>query len=75
MAEFDVDAMLTRFQERAEAVKDRPMPPVEGEARRLFIDQAETDYLDYALVGNASWSVEGAELVLRIPLSGGDSSA
>ncbi len=70
MAEFDVDAMIARFQERAEAVKDRPLPPVAGEERRRFVAQAETDYTDYSLVGNASWSVEDGNLVLRIPLAG-----
>lgn len=71
MAEFDVDAMLARFRERADAVKDRPMPPVEGDARRQFIEQAEQDYTDYLLIGKAAWAVEEAELVLRIPLAGG----
>lgn len=70
MAEFDVDAMLARFKERAEAVRDRPFPPVEGEVRKRFIEQAETDYLDFSLVGNAGWTVEGSDLVLRIPLAG-----
>lgn len=70
MAELDVDALIARFQTRAEAVKDRPLPPVAGEERRKFIAQAETDYMDYALIGNASWSVEDGHLVLRIPLGG-----
>lgn len=70
MAEFDVDAMLERFKERAEAVKDRPLPPVAGEERRKFIAQAETDFTDYSLVANAGWSVEDGCLVLRIPLAG-----
>lgn len=69
MAQFDVDAMLRRFRERAAAVKDRPLPPVAGEERKLFITQAQTDYTDYSLVGSAQWSVEGGNLVLRIPLS------
>lgn len=69
MAELDVDALITRFQTRAEAVKDRPLPPVAGEERKKFIAQAETDYMDYALIGNAAWSVEEGHLVLRIPLS------
>ncbi len=68
MAKFDVDAMVQRFRERAAAVKDRPLPPVAGEERRLFIEQAENDYTDYALIGNALWSVEDEHLVLRIPL-------
>ncbi|HVR31544.1 MAG TPA: hypothetical protein VMS74_02440 [Acidimicrobiia bacterium] len=68
MAELDVDALITRFKNRADAVKDRPLPPVAGEERKKFVAQAETDYMDYALVGNAKWSVEEGHLVLRIPL-------
>ena len=68
MAELDVDAMIQRFKTRAEAVKDRPLPPVAGEERKKFVAQAETDYLDYSLVGNATWAVEDEHLVLRIPL-------
>lgn len=68
MAQFDVDAMIERYKTRAQAVKDRPLPPVAGEERQKFIKQAETDYTDYALIGSASWSVENGELVLRIPL-------
>jgi hypothetical protein len=70
MAQFDVDAMLVRYQERAAAVKDRPLPPVAGDERRLFVERAQADYTDYALIGSASWSVEDGELVLRIPLGG-----
>lgn len=72
MAQFDVDAMLDRYKQRAKAVKDRPLPPVAGEERRKFIEAAETDYTDFALVGSARWSVEDGHLVLRIPL-GSDS--
>lgn len=68
MAEFDVDAMIRRFQDRAQAVKDRTLPPVAGEERKKFLNQAQTDYTDYALIGNAEWSVEDDKLVLRIPL-------
>jgi len=68
MAELDVDALIDRFRARAEAVKDRGLPPVAGEERRRFIEQAETDFMDYSLVGSATWSVDGTDLVLRIPL-------
>ena len=68
MAEFDVDAMISRFQERAEAVRDRPLPPVAGPERKKFMDQKQIDYTDFALVANAKWSVEDDHLVLRIPL-------
>lgn len=70
MAQFDVDAMIARFAERAAAVKDRPLPPVAGSERQKFIQQAEIDHLDFALVANAAWSVEDGQLVLRIPLGG-----
>ena len=72
MAEFDVDAFIARFAERAQAVKDRGIPPLEGEARRSFIAAAEQDHVDYSLVGNASWAIEDGALVLRIPLGGGE---
>jgi hypothetical protein len=72
MAQFDVDAMLRRYQERAAAVKDRPLPPVAGEERQRFVEQAQADYTDYALIGTAEWSVEDGKLVLRIPLAGPD---
>ena len=71
MAQFDIDAMLERFRDRAEAVRRRPLPPVAGEGRRAFIEQAEADHTDFALVGGAIWSVEEDHLVLRIPLAGG----
>ncbi len=75
MADFDVDAMLRRFQDRAEAVRSRPLPPVAGEERMKFVKQAESDFLDYKLVGDAAWSVEDGELVLRIPLRSRDAGA
>lgn len=72
MAEFDVDALIERFRERAGAVKNRPLPPVAGAERQKFIDQAETDFTDFSLIGAAEWSVDGADLVLRIPLTSPD---
>jgi hypothetical protein len=69
MAEgLDVEAMLTRFRERAHAVKQRPLPPVAGEERQRFIEQAQLDYLDFAIVGDASATVEDGFLVLRVDL-------
>ena len=69
MTQFDVDAFVRRFRDRAEAVKERGVPPVAGEERRLFIEQAELDYLDYSLVGSSEWEVDDECLVLKIPLS------
>lgn len=70
MAKFDVDAMLQRYRERAQAVRERPLPPVAGDERQKFITQAETDYTDYALVATASWEIDETHLVLKIPLQG-----
>ncbi len=69
MAQLDVEEFLARFRERAQAVRDRGIPPLEGEARQMFIQQAEKDFLDYSLVGNAAWSTEEGHLVLRIELA------
>lgn len=69
MAQLDVDEFLARFRERAKVVKERGVPPLEGEARQRFIRQAEKDFLDYSLVGNAAWTVEEGHLVLKIPLA------
>ncbi|HEY7704797.1 MAG TPA: hypothetical protein VID03_08230 [Acidimicrobiia bacterium] len=72
MAQLDVDALLARFRDRAEAVRHRSLPPVAGEERRLFIEAAEIDFMDFSLIGAAEWSVEEGSLVLRIPLQGPD---
>lgn len=69
MAQLNVDEFLARFRERAAAVKERGIPPLEGEARRAWIESAEHDFMDYSLVGRAEWAVEDEALVLRIPLS------
>jgi hypothetical protein len=74
MASLDVDAMLQRFRERAKAVKQRPLPPVAGEERQHFIAQAQLDFQDFAIIGDASGSIEDGVLVLRVDLSGGDES-
>ncbi|HEY7626235.1 MAG TPA: hypothetical protein VH761_04170 [Ilumatobacteraceae bacterium] len=68
----DVDAMLARFRERAAAVKNRPLPPVAGEERQRFIQQAQTDFMDFAIVGDATASIEDGILVLRVDLRPAD---
>lgn len=69
MAEsLDVDAMLARFRERAHAVKQRPLPPVAGDERARFVKQAQTDFRDFAIIGDAAGSVEDGFLVLRVDL-------
>ena len=68
--QLDVDAMLARFRERAQAVKERPLPPVAGKERERFMEQAQIDFLDYALIGDAQWEFADGVLTLRIPLGG-----
>ena len=68
MAELDLDAMLQRFRERAAAVNKRPLPPVAGDERKHFIEQAQTDFQDFAIIGDASASIEDGVLVLRVDL-------
>ncbi len=64
----DVDAMLVRFQERAAAVRKRNLPPVGGDERAAFIKQAETDFMDFAIIGDAKASLEDGVLVFRVDL-------
>ncbi len=67
--------MLERFRERAKAVKQRPLPPVAGEERQQFIAQAQLDFQDFAIIGDATGSIEDGVLVLRVNLTGGSSTA
>ncbi|MTA27853.1 MAG: hypothetical protein F2562_03235 [Actinobacteria bacterium] len=68
MAQLDLDAMINRFKARAAAVKQRPLPPVAGEERARFIEQAQLDFQDFALVGDATATIEDGILVLRVDL-------
>jgi hypothetical protein len=68
MVELDIDAMLQRFRERAAAVRQRPLPPVAGAERQAFIEQANNDFMDFAIVADAAGTVEDGVLVLRIDL-------
>jgi hypothetical protein len=69
MAEsLDVEAMIKRFRDRAAAVKQRPLPPVSGAERQLFLQQAQTDFQDFAIVGDAEGGIEDGFLVLRVDL-------
>jgi hypothetical protein len=64
----DVDAMIKRFQERAKAVKDRPLPPIAGAERALFLEQAQRDFMDFAIIGDATASLEDGILTLTVDL-------
>ena len=65
----DVDAMLARFRDRADAVKERPLPPVAGAERQQFIEQAQLDFQDFAIIADAAWSFDDGVLTLRVDLA------
>ena len=60
--------MLERFRKRAAAVKKRPLPPVAGEERQEFIRQSQLDFQDFAMVGDATATLEDGILTLRVDL-------
>ncbi|HYI61209.1 MAG TPA: hypothetical protein VEW93_05330 [Acidimicrobiales bacterium] len=66
--ELDVDAMIARFRERAQAVKARNLPPVAGPERTRLVEQARTDFQDYAIMGDAEGALEDGILTLRVDL-------
>lgn len=66
--QFNPQEMVDRFKERAAAVKRRPLPPVAGEERQLFISQAQEDFQDFAMIGDAEPTLEDGVLTLRIDL-------
>jgi len=66
--ELDVGAMIERFRQRAKAVRERGLPPVEGPERRRLMAQAQIDYQDFAIIGDAEGSLEDGILTLRVDL-------
>jgi len=69
MAEqFDPAAMVERFRERARAVRNRGIPPIEGPERRRFVERMQVDYQDFAMLGDADATLEDGILTLRVDL-------
>ena len=66
--QLDVDAMLARFRERAAAVRNRNLPPIGGDERAAFLKQAQDDFQDFAIIGDATATLEDGVLVLRVDL-------
>ena len=64
----DLDAMLQRFRDRAQAVRNRPLPPIAGDERTLFIEQAQNDFMDFAIIGDAEATLADGVLTLTIDL-------
>ena len=66
--QLDIDGMLERFRSRASAVRQRPLPPVAGPERQQFMEQAQLDFQDFAMIGDASWTFADGVLTLTIDL-------
>ena len=60
---FNIEEFQNRFKERAEAVKNRPMPPIGGDERLAFIKQAEKDYQDYMIISDSEFEITEDYLV------------
>jgi len=65
---FEPAAMIERFAERARAVKDRGIPPIEGPERQAFVKRAQQDFMDYAMLADATAELADGILTLRIDL-------
>jgi len=66
--ELDLDAMLQRFRDRAAAVKGRNLPPIGGDERARFIEQAQNDFQDFAIIADAAATLDDGILTLTIDL-------
>jgi len=66
--DFDPAAMVQRFRERAQAVRSRPLPPVAGPDKKRFLERAQVDYMDFAMIGDATATLEDGILTLTIDL-------
>ena len=65
---FNIEEFQKRFKERAEAVKNRPMPPIGGDERLAFIKQAEKDYQDYMIISDSEFEITEDFLVFKYKL-------
>jgi hypothetical protein len=65
---FDPQDMVARFRQRAEAVRTRGMPPIEGPERQRFRQHAQQDFADFAMIGDAETDLVDGILTLRINL-------
>ena len=65
---FDPQAMIERFRERAQAVRGRGLPPIEGADRKRFMEQARLDDMDFAMLGDARAELVDGVLHLTVDL-------
>lgn len=66
--EFNPSDMIERFRERAAAVKNRTIPPVEGAERKAFVERARLDYMDYAMLADGTAELNDGILTIKIDL-------
>jgi hypothetical protein len=66
--QLDIDGMLERFRERAAAVQQRGVPPVTGPERQQFLERAQLDFQDFAMLGDAKWAFVDGVVTLTIDL-------
>ena len=65
---FNVDEFISRYKERAEAVKKRSIPPVGGDDRMAFIKQAESDYQDFMMIADSEIEITEEYLIFKYKL-------
>lgn len=65
---FNVDEFISRYKERAEAVKKRSIPPVGGDDRMAFIKQAESDYQDFMIIADSEIEITEEYLIFKYKL-------
>jgi len=65
---FDPNDMIQRFRDRADAVRRRGVPPVEGPERQRFMEAARLDFQDYAMLGDAVATLNDGILRLELDL-------
>ncbi len=70
--ELDIEAMLQRFRERAAAVRNRNLPPIGGDERKMFLEQAQNDFQDFAIIGDSEGTLEDGILTLKVDLRPND---
>ncbi len=64
----NVKELLDRYKERAEAVKNRSIPPVGGDDRMAFVKQAEIDYQDFMIIADSEVEITEEYLILKFKL-------
>ena len=64
----NVKELLDRYTERAEAVKNRSIPPVGGDDRMAFVKQAEIDYQDFMIIADSEVEITEEYLILKFKL-------